>query len=72
MPLPYIPQRRAALLTLAAALLLIGVTIAEKHASSSSIASLSISEIEEQLQVHSPNVQSRKFNCSYVIVKLMS
>ncbi len=46
--MPFPPRRTAALFTVAAVLILVGVT-AEKHASS--VASLSASDIEDALQV---------------------
>lgn len=49
--MPFLSRRIAALLTLAAVLILVGVT-AEKHASS--VASMSVLEIEEALQVGTP------------------
>jgi hypothetical protein len=51
--MPFLPRRTAAFLTVAAALILIGVT-AEKHTSHSSVASLSVPEIEDKLQVRYP------------------
>ena len=49
--MPFVPQRAAALLTVAAVLLLVGVT-AEKNASS--ISSMSVIDIEDALQVGNP------------------
>jgi hypothetical protein len=49
--MPLLSNRGAAVLTVAAALLLVGIH-AEKHAAS--VASMSVGEIEEQLQVSAP------------------
>lgn len=46
--MPFLPGRAAALFTVAAVLILVGVT-AEKHASS--MASMSVTDIEDALQV---------------------
>jgi hypothetical protein len=49
--MPFLPQRTAALLTVAAALILVTVA-AEKHVNS--VASFGLVEIEEKLQVGAP------------------